>query len=393
MRITSPANVERFGSVRIHSLQHVLELDSGGIRTKTVKKTVGIRQINESALADFGNKLAIVVPIKDEKIKLYEGVLRGIPHNCLIIVVSNSKREPIDRYEIENDVLQHHSELTDHEAVIVHQKAPIIAEAFKKSGYKSFLDKDGIIRNGKAEGMIIGIMLAKLFKRKYVGFIDADNYVPGSVCEYIKEFIAGLYFGRSPYVIVRLNWRYKPKFIPEPYFRRWGRVSEYSNRFINKLISSYTGFETEIVKTTCAGEHAMSLNLAELITFGPNYAVETQELVSIFEEYGGILPPKFEDVATKGIDIFQIETVSPHFHEDKGSAHLSNMVKESLSAIYYSRICKRKLKGQILEELRTRKVLKKEEKMPVPQIMPPLRLLNYRRFSTTLRNKIVTYGI
>ena len=95
--------------------------------------------------------------------KLYEGVLRGIPHNCLIIVVSNSKREPIDRYEIENDVLQLHSERTDHEAVIAHQKDPIIAEAFKKSGYKSFLDADGIIRNGKAEGMIIGIMLAKLF--------------------------------------------------------------------------------------------------------------------------------------------------------------------------------------------------------------------------------------
>ena len=391
MKITIPSTVERFGSVRIHGLQRVIELESGKIIKK--KKRVSIRHIDDEKLCGFASKLAIVVPIKNEKIKLYEGVMRGIPHNCLIIVVSNSDKEPIDRFEIEKDVLKQFSELTEHESIIVHQKDPLLAEAFKNSGYKDILNKDGVIRNGKAEGMIIGIMLAKLFKRKFVGFVDSDNHVPSTVCEYIKEFHTGLYFARSPYVVVRLNWRYKPKFIPEPYFRRWGRVSEYSNRFMNKLIGSYTGFETMIVKTTCAGDHAMSLALAELITYGPNYAVETQELISIFEQYGGILPPKFEDVTTKGIDIFQIETISPHFHEDKGDSHLGNMLKESLSSIYYSKICKLPLKKQILEELRAKKVLKKNEKLPIPKIMPPLRLLNYRRFSAILRNKIKLYGI
>lgn len=45
--------------------------------------------------------MAIIIPIKDEKLKLLEGVITGIPHNCAIIIVSNSSREDSDRFEME----------------------------------------------------------------------------------------------------------------------------------------------------------------------------------------------------------------------------------------------------------------------------------------------------
>ncbi|WP_410965849.1 mannosyl-3-phosphoglycerate synthase, partial [Salmonella sp. SAL4438] len=84
-----------------------------------------------------------------------------------------------------------------------------------------------IVRNGKAEGMITGMLLAKMAGKDYVGFIDADNYVPGAVNEYVKIFASGLAMSNSPYTMVRISWIYKPKVSESGlYFSKWGRVSE-----------------------------------------------------------------------------------------------------------------------------------------------------------------------
>ena len=43
--------------------------------------------------------------------------------------------------------------------------------------------------------MILATVLAHLAGRRYVGFIDADNYFPGGVHEYVRGYAAG--FARS----------------------------------------------------------------------------------------------------------------------------------------------------------------------------------------------------
>jgi len=92
--------------------------------------------------------------------------------------------------------------------------------------------------------------------------------------------------------MVRILWQYKPKISGGLYFKKWGRVSQVTNKYLNDLIYTRTGFETEVVRTGNAGEHAMSMKLAEILPYASGYAVEPQELVSIFEDFGGILPTK-----------------------------------------------------------------------------------------------------
>ena len=41
------------------------------------------------------------------------------------------------------------------------------------------IDDDGLVRAGKGEAMLVGMALAALTGRRYVGYVDADNYVPG----------------------------------------------------------------------------------------------------------------------------------------------------------------------------------------------------------------------
>jgi mannosyl-3-phosphoglycerate synthase len=101
MRIESPRYTERFGSVRINDVQKVLELDSGRAKELPQEENTAVQKIDEDVIKDFEEKTAIVIPIKDEKLKLFEGVISGIPHECLIIVVSNSQRKRVDRFRME----------------------------------------------------------------------------------------------------------------------------------------------------------------------------------------------------------------------------------------------------------------------------------------------------
>ena len=50
---------------------------------------------------------------------------------------------------------------------MVHQKDPGLAKAFADAGYSEILDETGIVRSGKAEGMIVGTLLAKWMGKKY----------------------------------------------------------------------------------------------------------------------------------------------------------------------------------------------------------------------------------
>ncbi len=136
--------------------------------------------------------------------------------------------------------------------------------------------------------MVIGMLLAKMAGKEYVGFIDADNYIPGSVNEYVKIFASWIAMSNTPYTMVRISWIYKPKWSESGQtheMRKWGRVSEITNQYLNDLVSYYTGFETEVMRTGNSGEHCMSMKLAELLTYSSGFSVEP---VRGSEHIGGI---------------------------------------------------------------------------------------------------------
>ena len=389
MKLDLPRYTERFGATSLHGVQRVYELDSGFDDDRPVSES--IVNIGNNQIADIERRMAIVIPTKGERLRLLEGVLSGIPHDCLTIIVSNSPRQPVDRYKLEKEALQQFNRFVGRNAFILHQRDPVLSEVLKDVGYDSLLAPDGTVRSGKAEGMIIGMLLAKMAGKEYVGFIDADNYVPGAVNEYAKIFASGIAMSQTPYTMVRISWIYKPK-ISETglYFSKWGRVSEITNQHLNSLVSYYTGFETEVMRTGNSGEHCMSLKLAELLTYSSGYAIESYEIVNILEEFGGIIPTDNQDAMDKGVEIMQVETRNPHFHEDKGDDHLKEMVVGSLGSIYHSKICPPKVREKILEALRSKNMLEENQQQqqqqepPAPHKIEPFKDIDVRIFAKVL---------
>lgn len=392
MRIESPRYTERFGSVRINDVQEVLELDSGRAKELQPHEDIAVKKIEEDVIKDLEEKMAIVIPTKDEKLKLFEGVVSGVPHECLVIVISNSQRRRVDRFRMEQDALSQFCHFTRRQAQIIHQKDPVLAQAIAEAGYTDLLDKDGLVRDGKAEGMVSAILMAIVAKKQYVGFIDADNYFPGAVWEYVKCYASGFSMANSPYAMVRILWRYKPKVSEEMFFKKWGRVSEITNRCMNSLISSKTGFETEIIKTGNAGEHAMSLRLAEILPYASGYAVEPQELVSIFEGFGGVLPMAHPTAAKHGIEVFQIQTRNPHLHEEKGTEHLMGMLAPGLGAIYHSPLCEEETRQMIRNELVSRDAIKPDEEPPKPHLNASPKTIDMKKFSKVIEENMQSYS-
>jgi len=393
MFIESPRYTERFGSIRMNHVQKVIALDSGVKSDLPYGDAMGVMKIDEEKIKYFEDRMAIVIPLKNERLKLFEGVVSGVPHDCLVIVVSNSQREKVDRFRMESDALYQLCRFTSRQALIVHQKDPAIAKAATDSGYVDILDEDGLVRDGKSEAMIIGMILAKAARKEYIGFIDADNYFPGAVLEYVRNYAAGFSMAQSPYSMVRILWQYKPKISRRMYFRKWGRVSEITNKYLNDLISSKTGFETEVVRTGNAGEHAMSMKLAEILPYASGYAVEPQELVTIFELFGGILPTNHTKAIGAGIDIFQIETRNPHLHEEKGEEHIREMLLDAMGTIYHSPLCNKDIKQRILTELVNQGALKNGEIPSLVRINTSLDRSVADIFVSAIQEDFAKYGV
>lgn len=365
MRIEIPRESERFGSLQINGLQKVYELDGGeGVHGQD---TV-IERIPSEVLYDRMREMAIIVPVKDERLKLIEGVLVGIPSPCQVIVVSNSRRGSIDRFKMEKEALENYGKFAKKKILVVHQKDPALAQAFIEGSYETLIDDNTEVRSGKAEGMIIGTMMAKWLGKKYLGFVDSDNYFPGSVMEYVYEYAAGFSMNSNINTFVRISWHSKPKIIESNlFFAKWGRSSINSNKMLNNLLSHFSGFETEIVKTGNAGEHALTTNLALKLEFASGYAVETNHFINLLEKYGGIIEEEAQKVKQENITVCQIESRNPHMHESKGDEHIEDMIDASLSVIYHSKLCPEILKQDIMENVRARR-----NENP-PRIIEPIR--------------------
>lgn len=378
MRIEIPRECERIGSLQIYGLQKVYELDAGeGIHGQD---TV-IERIPSEVLYDRMREMAIVVPVKNERLKLIEGVLVGIPSPCQVIVVSNSPRGPVDRFNLEKEALENYGKFTRKKIMVVHQKDPGLAKAFVDAGYSELIDEQGLVRSGKAEGMIVGTLMAKWLGKKYLGFVDSDNYFPGAVLEYVYEYAAGFAMNGSTNTFVRISWHSKPKIMESSlFFAKWGRSSVNSNMMLNRLLTHFSGFETEIVKTGNAGEHALSVDLALKLEYAAGYAVETHHFINLLEKYGGIIEPDDPKALQEKITICQIESRNPHMHESKGDDHVEDMIDASLSVIYHSPLCPELLKREIMENVQQRRGEGSPEEIAPVRMYPSLAKLDLDTF-------------
>lgn len=333
------------------------------------------------ALRSLERDLVIVVPCMNETRRVIEGVLSGIPHGCLIVLVSNSDRQPVDRYEIEAQTVDQYCQLAERPAITVHQRDPGLAAAMKAAGVADMIDDDGLLRRGKGEGMLVGLALAALTGRRYLGYIDADNFAPGAVNEYCKAYAAALHLADSPYAMVRISWHSKPKLRDgRLFFSRRGRTSEVTNQFLNQLIGEYSGFGTEVIATGNAGEHAFSLDLGMRMRLAGGFAVEPFEYLDLFEQFGGVVECSQPEVMERSVSVTQIETRNPHFHDNKGDHHVQDMRLQALNVLYHSTVCPPSVRSDILDLLVSQGDLAPGEEPPRERIYPAVGTLALDRF-------------
>ena len=371
MRLADSFRSERFGAVRIHELQRVIELDSG------MSAGAGSRIVAPDELHAIESQMVIVVPCMNEARGVIEGVLSGIPHDCQIVLVSNSDRQPVDRYEIEAQTVEQFCRLAGRSAMTVHQRDPGVAAAFKAAGMPELIDEDGLVRNGKGEAMLIGMALAATTGRRYIGYVDADNYVPGSVHEYCKVYAAGLALADSPYSMVRISWHSKPKLRDNRlFFSRKGRSSQITNEWLNRFLAEYSGFGTEVIATGNAGEHAMSLDLGLKLRLAGGFAVEPYEYMDLFEQFGGVLESTSADVMANSVPVMQIETRNPHFHDNKGEEHVQGMRMQALNVLYHSPVTLPSVRQAIIDFMVAQGALAVGQEPPRERVYPPVGTLD-----------------
>lgn len=153
-----------------------------------------------------------------------------------------------------------------------------------------------------------------------------------------------------------------------------------TNRCMNSLISNKTGFETESIKTWNAGKHTMSTRLAEIFAYASGYAVESQEMVFIFEMSGGFLPMGHRTAAKHDIEIFQTETMNTNLHDEKGGQHLLVVtLLLGLGAVYHSLLCQDETKEMMINELLRNYATKPTAEPPKPWLIAPLKCIGLNK--------------
>jgi len=164
------------------------------------------------------------------------------------------------------------------------------------------------------------------------------------------------------------------------FFAKWGRSSVNSNMMLNRLLTHFSGFETEIVKTGNAGEHALTVDLALKLEYAAGYAVETNHFINLLEKYGGIIDSDDPEPLQENITICQIESRNPHMHESKGDDHVEDMIDASLSVIYHSELCPELLRREIMENVQSRRGEESPEVIAPVRKYPSLSKLNLDTF-------------
>jgi hypothetical protein len=118
--IKHPSGPSRVGNVEVHDVFPVTELDAGYFiefhRSGSTSGQLGT-PFSHGSFRAIETQLAITVPCLDEETDLLEGVLKGVPHDCLIILVSKSN--PFN-FEAERDMVTKFNRNTQLSAIFIH---------------------------------------------------------------------------------------------------------------------------------------------------------------------------------------------------------------------------------------------------------------------------------
>ncbi|CAP65753.1 uncharacterized protein PODANS_7_490 [Podospora anserina S mat+] len=340
-------------------------------------------------------KLVIVVPCKDEPVDVIRGVIAGIPSRCAVILVSNcSHQHGENGWEAQERMLAGFC-AWGREGCFVHQQYPGAAMAFKEAGVPEILDTaSGRIRNGKGEGMYLGIAMAKSYfpHHQYIGFIDADNRIPGSVVEYCKAYAGGFALAQRSAaksgtdredVMVRISWASKPKYSASTgriEFVQQGRSSRIINSFLNRLFAK-AGQQDEFITTGNAGEHAMTMEMALKMRMANGYAIEPFQYIEPLLR--NKIPSANLPNASQTTRIVQIKTANPHLHRETGDEHIIKMWAAGLGALYHHLLGVDSVSGLGTTTLATLRkdmhrfalqnsAIQGQEELPRPNIYPSL---------------------
>jgi mannosyl-3-phosphoglycerate synthase len=84
---------------------------------------------------------------------------------------------------MEKDVVARIHDYSQQEILCIHQKDPELGFAFYEAGYEYLLDNDKLVRDGKSEGMIAGMILAKSLGKDFIGFTEtlSDLQMPTTI--------------------------------------------------------------------------------------------------------------------------------------------------------------------------------------------------------------------
>ncbi|KAL2139129.1 hypothetical protein VTI28DRAFT_5738 [Corynascus sepedonium] len=404
MRLTRPSETRSFGLLHIVGEAQVVDLDApapgrgsqgGGVSGQTEHGGVATICCSRDALDAVLSDMVIVVPCKDEDLAIIRGVILAIPPPCLVILVSNCKRGEHDEY-MQQAAMVRALGREGRQILAVHQKDAAAAAAFRAVGMEELCDSSGAgsasgsassdgstIRNGKGEGMVLGIALAAAFcpERRYIGFVDADNFCAASVTEYCKIFAAGFAMSPSPDLedsMIRLRWCSKPKLRNGGIeFASEGRCSKIVNSWLSRLFApgerrketppgSNNNNNNRFVTTGNAGEHAMTMGLALKLRLAAGYAIEPFHFVdllerahlstsgnrtlgkpgtcnNIFDTCSPRLPPP--SPLDKPVRVLQIRTLSPHYHRPSDNDHIRRMWAAGLGSIFHGLISHTSMPG------------------------------------------------
>jgi mannosyl-3-phosphoglycerate synthase len=422
MRLTRPSEPRRFGQLQVAEEIGIVELlvqtQSG--RQKSSSGTQGRAEgeefcVSSSSLDKILSEMVIVVPCKDEELYVIRGVIAAIPQPCLVILVSNCKRDEDDAYEKQVKMARTFAGY-GRQILVIHQKDSAAAAAFQSSGMSELLDPtDGRIRNGKGEGMLLAIAIAEAFcpQKRYVGFVDADNFMPFSVYEYCTAFASGFAMSQPPEqedTLVRLRWASKPKIrngrVEDV---SYGRCSRIVNQWLNRLFPSETQGETarSFITTANAGEHAMTMALARKLRMAAGYAIEPFHFVDLLargcldhntptstQDVGGSNNTRiFHKPLDRPVTVRQIRTCSPHFHRESDDEHIRRMWAVGLGSIYHGLAPYRAQHGAIEQlckdmhafAVNNNGIDKTTGELPCPRIYPALETMDITTFRRMLK--------
>ena len=300
-----------------------------------------------AGLSSLLSRAAFIICHKHESLEELSGVVWFLPADSPILVVSNCP----DRQAFEEIKRELAEQLPNHTHIyLLHQKDRHIAQFFRERGVHQLLGADGLVANGKGEGMYIGTLGALLLGYpESVFFYDADNAAPSALVEYtlgcahlflssqgtaprqtgsvaLKNEVAGATHHQALHN-VRISWASKHDLrqgvlTPEKVL---GRCTRVISPIFDVLLRDRFGVRDASIVVSNAGEQAMTIETARALRFSSGFSVETFQLLDLLS---------LATASHPNVLLQQYRAKSRHFHDKKDDQHIQHMIAESLGCFF-----------------------------------------------------------